>query len=373
MRPSTRRLVALCRKETLQILRDPSTILIAAVFPIVLMFLFGYGVNLDTGATRIGLSLQDDGAAARRLADAISGSPYLDVVATGPVEGLGQALADEDIRGFVVIPQAFSSEAAAGRSPQVQIVTDGSVPNTAGFVANYVAGAIERWSAFEASDRGARSGSAIQVEQRLWFNPSAISRQSLLPGSIVIVMTTIGALLTSLVVAREWERGTMEGLLSTPVTRAELILSKFLPYFVLGLGSMALCVGLAVGVMGVPFRGNLFLLVLATAAFLGSALGLGLLLSTLMKNQFNAAQAALNVGFLPAVMLSGFVYEIASMPGAVQAVTLLFPARYFVTTLQTLFLTDFAGCLLLLNILVLALIATIFIGAVVMRTQRRLD
>ena len=124
---------------------------------------------------------------------------------------------------------------------------------------------------------------------------------------------------------------------------------------------------------GVPFRGNLFLLVLATAAFLGSALGLGLLLSTLMKNQFNAAQAALNVGFLPAVMLSGFVYEIASMPGAVQAVTLLFPARYFVTTLQTLFLTDFAGRLLLLNILVLALIATIFIGAVVMRTQRRLD
>ncbi|WP_287105049.1 ABC transporter permease [Brevundimonas sp.] len=373
MTPSVRRLVALCRKEALQIVRDPSTILIAAVLPVILMFLFGYGVNLDTGATRIGLSVQDDGAAARRLADVIAGSPYLEVVEVARPEQLSQALGEETIRGFAVIPQDFSRDVAAGRRPTIQIVTDGSVPNTAGFVANYVSGAVERWSVFEAQDRGGSAGPAIRVDQRLWFNPSAISRHSLLPGSIVIVMTMIGALLTSLVVAREWERGTMEGLLSTAVTRVELILSKFLPYFALGLGSMAVCVGLAVGVMGVPFRGDPLLLVLATSMFLGSALGLGLLLSTLMKNQFNAAQAALNAGFLPAMMLSGFVYEIASMPQVVQAVTLLFPARYFVTILQTLFLTDVAGRLFVWNLVALTLIAAIFIGAVALRTPRRLD
>ncbi len=186
-------------------------------------------------------------------------------------------------------------------------------------------------------------------------------------------MTIIGALLTSLVVAREWERGTMEALLSTPVTRAELLLSKILPYYLLGMLSMLLCLGLATGLFGVPFRGSLALLMLYTTLFLGSALGLGLLLSTLTRNQFNAAQAALNAAFLPATMLSGFVYEISSMPVPIQAVTYLIPARYFISALQTLFQAGFVGRILLQDLLFLTAAAALFIGLTALCTRRRLD
>jgi ABC-2 type transport system permease protein len=365
------RLWALCRKETLQIVRDPSSVLIAFVVPIVMIFLFGYGINLDTGATRIGIVVEDSGAEARALSDAIAGSPYLDATYVGSRTGAAEALKDGKIRGFVVVSSDFSRRVTRGGG-DVLVVTDGSEPNTAAFVANYVSGAVDRWRRPEGDASQAQATGAL-VEPRFWFNPATTSRNSLVPGSIVIVMTVIGALLTSLVVAREWERGTMEALLSTPITRSELLLSKLIPYFVLGLGSMALCVAIAALIMKVPFRGSLLLLTLATALFLGTALGLGLLLSTLLRNQFNAAQAALNAAFLPAVMLSGFVYEIASMPRVVQVVASILPARYFVTILQTLFQSDVAGRLYWLNLLVLGFIAAILLAATALRTKRTLD
>jgi ABC-2 type transport system permease protein len=193
------------------------------------------------------------------------------------------------------------------------------------------------------------------------------------PGSIAIIMTIIGALLTSLVIAREWERGTMEALLSTPVTRAELLLSKIIPYYVLGILSMLICVAVGVWMFAVPFRGSLVLLIVYTSLFLGSSLGLGLLLSTVTRNQFNAAQAALNAAFLPATMLSGFVYEIASMPAPVRAVTYLIPARYFITALQTLFQAGFVGRILLEDLLFLVASAVFFLGLTALQTRRRLD
>jgi ABC-2 type transport system permease protein len=208
---------------------------------------------------------------------------------------------------------------------------------------------------------------------RYWFNPAAISRNFIVPGSIAIIMTIIGALLTSLVVAREWERGTMEALLSTPVTRTEILLSKILPYYALGIASMLLCVGITVAVFHVPFRGSLTLLILFTSLFLGSSLGLGLLLSTVTRNQFNAAQAALNAAFLPATMLSGFVYEISSMPAPIRAATYLIPARYFVSALQTLFQAGFVGQVLLQDFLFLLVSAVFFLGLTALRTARRLD
>ncbi|WP_420607306.1 ABC transporter permease [Novosphingopyxis sp.] len=371
---SRRRLWALCRKESVQILRDPSSILIAFVLPVIMIFLFGYGINLDTGETRIGMVVEDSGAEAWQLADAIAGSPFLKVVTNGSRGDVEAALQGEEIRGFVVIPSNFSRLVAiSGEQASIQIVTDGSVPNTAAFVANYVTGSLSGWAANRAEIAGTSPNAGIQIKQRYWFNAATTSRNSLVPGSIVIVMTVVGALLTSLVVAREWERGTMEALLSTPVTKAELLLSKLLPYFALGLGSMLLCVGIAVWMLGVPFRGSFVLLVLATSLFLGTALGLGLLLSTVLKNQFNAAQGALNAAFLPALMLSGFVYEIASMPWPVQVISSILPARYFVTILQTLFQSDYAGALFWMNAGVLALIAAIFLSLIAFKTQRTLD
>lgn len=165
----------------------------------------------------------------------------------------------------------------------------------------------------------------------------------------------------------------MEALLSTPVTRSELLLSKVLPYYVLGIASMLLCLAISIRVFHVPFRGSLLLLILYTTLFLGSSLGLGLLLSTVTRNQFNAAQAALNAAFLPATMLSGFVYEISSMPLPIQAVTYLIPARYFVSALQTLFQAGFVGHVLLEDFIFLVLSAVLFLGLTALRTARRLD
>ena len=255
----------------------------------------------------------------------------------------------------------------------VQVLVNGIDANTARLVEGYVEGAWQTWLAGRAARQGAVLQAPVALEPRIWFNGELRSRNYLVPGLVAIIMTLIGALLTALVMAREWERGTMEALLATPVTRAELLLSKILPYYALGIAAMLLCTGAAVGIMRVPFRGSLPLLLVFTSLFLGSALGLGLLLSTLTRNQFIAAQAALNAAFLPATMLSGFVYDIGSMPPPVRAVSYLIPARYFVSALQTLFQAGFVGSVLLLDALFLVVSAAFFLGLTALNTHRRLD
>ena len=371
---SFRRLRALCRKETWQILRDPSSNLIAFVLPVVMLFIFGYGINLDSTAVRIGLVLEDKSPEAQRFAESLYGSRYFTVSTAETRAQLEQALTAGRVRGFVVVPVDFAEKLKrpAATAPLL-VVTDGSEPNTAKFVQNYVSGAWNGWLLQRASDRAEAPPPRISVEPRFWFNPAAESRNFLIPGSITIIMTVIGALLTSLVVAREWERGTMEALLASPVTRAELLLSKLLPYYALGIVSLFLCVAVAVLVMGVPLRGSLIMLWVIGSLFLASSLGLGLLLSTVLRNQFTAAQAALNAAFLPAVMLSGFLFEIRSMPKVIQAVTYLIPARYFVTAMQTLFQAGNITPLLLNSGIFLVIAGTFFIGLTARKTRRRLE
>ncbi len=371
---SWRRLRALCRKESLQIVRDPSSILIAFVLPIILLIIFGYGINLDASRIHIGVMSEDRGPDATRFVTALAASPVLETHLARVRGELDHALAAGEIRGYVLLQSDFSAQLARlDATAPVQVITDGSEPNTASFVSAYIRGVWSTWLAERAADRGARFAPPVEVIARSWFNPAALSRNFIVPGSIALIMTIIGALLTSLVIAREWERGTMEALLSTAVTRTELLLSKVLPYYVLGMASMLLCLAVAVWLFGVPFRGSLLLLLLYTTLFLGSALGLGLLLSTVLRNQFNAAQAALNAAFLPATMLSGFVFEIASMPAPVRAVTYLIPARYFISALQTLFQAGFVGRILLDDFLFLTASAAFFLGLSALRTRRRLD
>ena len=371
---SPRRLRALCVKETRQILRDPSSLLIAVVLPVALLFIFGYGISLDTNRVRMGVALEDHGGEAARIADAVRGSAFLDPTFAPTLEALRPALTRGTLRGVLVVPQDFSAKVARGDgTARLLILTDGSEPNTASFVANYAAGAMRIWLAQKALAAGAPPPPGVELEPRYWFNPTTVSRNFLIPGSISVVMTIIGALLTSLVVAREWERGTMQALLATPVRRSELLLSKILPYYLLALVAMAICVAIAVFLMGVPFRGSLPMLFLSTSLFLGSALGLGLLLSTVTRDQFNAAQAALNAAFLPAALLAGLIFEIASMPAAIQAVTLLVPARYFVKILQTLFQAGDVAAILLPNLAFLALSALFWLGLTALKTRRRLD
>lgn len=213
----------------------------------------------------------------------------------------------------------------------------------------------------------------IDVQTRYWFNPATISQHFIIPGAITIIMTVIGAILTSLVIAREWERGTMEALLSTEVTRVELLLCKLIPYYFLGMLAMLLCMLVSVFVLGVPYRGSLVILFFITSLFLLSTLGMGLLISTITRNQFNAAQVALNAAFLPSIMLSGFIFQIDSMPAAIRVVTYIIPARYFVSTLQSLFLAGNIPVVLMVNTLFLIASAVMFIGLTWMKTKRRLD
>ncbi len=369
-----RRLLALCRKESAQIVRDPSSILIAFVLPVILLLIFGFGINLDANVVRIGLVVEDTGAEAHRFAQVLEGSHYFDVVRDSSREHARALLAAGDIRGMVVIASDFSSKVRQGNgAAAIQVLTDGAEPNTANFLGSYMEGAWQTWLSQRSADAGLPEPPLVGLSPRYWFNPSTVSRNYLLPGSISVIMTIIGALLTSLVIAREWERGTMESLLSTPVSRMELLLSKILPYYVLGMCAMALCVGMTTLVIGVPYRGSLTALFVVGSLFLGSGLGLGLLLSTTMRNQLMAAQAALTAAFLPATMLSGYVFEISSMPWPVQFASYFIPARYFVNALQTLFQAGDIWPILAINAGFLLLSSIFWLGLTMLKFGRRLD
>lgn len=362
---SYRRLLALCRKESFQIVRDPSSILIAFVLPVILLFLFGYGINLDVNRVRVGVLRLDDGPAAVSFEQALSGSPSFAVHAVGSRTQLMSEMAQGEIRGAVIIQNDFSAKWTQGRSAAIQVLTDGSEPNSANFVAAYVQGAWDQW-------RGT-PGSGPVVRMRSWFNPSTVSRNFLVPGAIAVVMTIIVALLTSLVVAREWERGTMEALLATPMSVTELLLPKILPYYLLGIVAMGLSTLMAVTVLGVPYHGSLMALFGVTTLFLGSTLSFGLFLSTAMRTQFDAAQTALVAGFLPAMMLSGFVFEITSMPFLVRVITRIVPARYLTNSLSTLFQAGTLTEVLIPNAIALLVITVFWLTLTVRKTRRTLD
>lgn len=368
-----RRFAALLVKESRQILRDPSTFLIAFVLPLILLFFFGTAVSLDIREVRIGVVQQGDSAAAASLGMAFRNSQWFDVTLARELAPLEPDLVAGKLRGIIVIPQDFGArlESGLGRA-DIQIITDGSLPNTASFVANYAQGVQAQWAEAQARDAGAVAERPVSLVPRFWFNTDLASRDFLVPGSIAIVMTMIGTLLTALVVAREWERGTMEALMATPVAMSELLASKVLPYFVLGLGSVALCTGLAVFVFGVPFRGSIPALMAVASAFLVPALGQGLLISAIAKNQFVASQMALIIGFLPAMTLSGFIFEIASMPYPIQIITYAVPARYLVPSLQTLFNVGDIWAMFLPAMAILLGFGLVFFALAIRFTRRRI-
>ncbi len=369
-----RRLRALCLKEAFQIIRDPSSILVAFVMPVVLLFVFGYAINLDSSTLHLGLLMEDHGPAAAQFEQTLKASDSF-VVEPGVSRALLlDRMAHGELRGVVVVRSDFSARLAEGQGgAAIQVLTDGSEPNMASFVGSYMEALWQTWQQQRGQDQARNPSRIVEVQARAWFNPSTVSRNFLVPGSIAVVMTIIGALLTSLVVAREWERGTMEALLATPVTKAELLLSKILPYYILGLLAMLLCLLVAVFILQVPFRGSLGALFLLSSLFLGSALGNGLFLSTVMRNQFNAASAALVSAFLPSLMLSGFVFEISSMPVALRALTYAIPARYFAGSLQSLFQAGTLGPLLAADALGMALLTAFWLGLTAKNTGRTLE
>ncbi|RUL87496.1 ABC transporter permease [Tautonia sociabilis] len=373
-----RRLWALVRKESLQILRDPSAFLIAGVLPLLLLLIFGFGVSLDLKEVRIAVVVERMTPEAASLLDSYRDSRFFRVRVARHRAEVEDELVAGRLSGIVVIPDDFSARLARGARAPIQVLVDGSDPNTAGLAQGYINGVWQNWLLQETASRSALvsrpvAGPRITIEPRSWFNPSLDSRDSLLPGAVAINLTLIGTLLTALVVAREWERGTMEALLATPASRGEILLGKIIPYFALGMLAMAVSTASAVWAFGVPFRGSIAALVAVSSAFLGTMLTLGLLISTKARNQFVACQAALIVGFLPAFELSGFIFEIGSMPAPIQLLTRILPPRYFVSSLQTIFLAGDVPSVLVPNGLILCAFASVLFAMLVRSTPTRLE
>lgn len=368
------RLKGLIVKEFYQIIRDPSSILISVILPAILLFLYGFGVSLDLNNLKIGLVMQDTAPDAQSFAKSMTDSRFFTVTMARDPRELTTDITAGFIRGMVIIPSYFSSfrNRQETQAP-IMVIGDGSEPNTANFLQNYVNEAWGNWLQQEFISDDLKGLPFITTQPRYWFNEELESRNFLIPGSLAIIMALIGTLLTALVIAREWERGNMEALMSTPVTILEIIFAKLASYFTLGMVSMLICVAGSVVIYHVPLRGSLFGLTVATGCFLFSALGMGLMISTIAKNQLVASQVALIAAFLPSYMLSGFLFEIDTMPLPIQLISYLMTARYFVACLQTIFLVGNIWPLIFANILPMIAIGMVFFLITAHRVAKRLD
>lgn len=367
------RLRGLMRKEFLQVIRDPSSIAIAFLLPVVLLILFGYGVSLDAEHVPIALVIEHPDADTASLTGEFWQSRYFSPVVFSTMKTAEDAMRRGLVDGIVHLRDDFGRLIREPGGAPIQVIVNGIDANNARLILGYVEGVWSKWLRHMADSIGSAPDIPVQVKQRIWFNSELRSRNFLVPGLIAVIMTLIGGLLTALVMAREWERGTMEALMVTPVTMRDILLGKLIPYFILGIGGMALSVIMAVWQFGVPLRGSLLVLFISSSLFLLVALGMGLLISTLAKNQFVAGQIAIIVTFLPAFILSGFIFDIGSMPPPIQAFTHVIAARYFVSILQTLFLAGNVWRVILPNSLALLIMAAVLFGMIRRKSHKRLE
>ncbi len=351
-----RRVRALVSKEVHQILRDPSSIAIGVVLPLILIVLFGYGLSLDVKNVPIAIVIEYPTAEAIDLETGFQLSPYFHPALTRIMPSAQRLLLQHKVDGILRIPADFSRRVAAGDA-YLQLIVHGGDANRARIIEGYVQGVVGAWSSRLASQGHAGAVPLVNVQSRLWFNEANDSSYFLVPGLVVLVMTLIGALLTAMVMAREYERGTLESLLVTPVRVEEILLGKTLPYFVLALFGFSLCVLSAKFLFHVPLRGSLWVLLGASTLYVLIALGIGLLISSWVKNQLVASQLALLATFMPAFMLSGFLFDLRSMPTVVRLITYVLPARYYVALLQSVFLAGNVWSVILPNSLVLVAMA----------------
>jgi ABC-2 type transport system permease protein len=351
-----RRVRALVVKETRQVVRDPSSIAIGAVLPLILILLFGYGLSLDVKNVPIAVVIEYPGPEAIELAAGFQLSPYFHPTVTRSMPSAQDLLLEHQVDGIVRIPADFSRRVGTGNA-DVQLIVHGGDANRARIIEGYVQGVAGAWSARLAAQGRPGQVQPVNVQSRLWFNEANDSSYFLVPGLIVLVMTLIGALLTAMVMAREWERGTLESLLVTPVRSEEILLGKTLPYFALALVGFLLCVLSAKFLFHVPLRGSIWVLLGASMLYVLVALGIGLLISSWVKNQLVASQLTLLATFMPAFMLSGFLFDLRSMPTAVRLITYALPARYYVALLQSVFLAGNVWSVIVPNTLVLAAMA----------------
>ena len=367
------RLRGLVRKEFLQVVRDPSSIAIAFLMPVVLLVLFGYGVSLDARQVPIAIVVDAPDAETAALVSELQGTEYFAPVLVPDAHTAERELRKRRVQGIVHLRQDFARQLKTGRGAALQVIVNGVDANYARLVLGYLEGAWNLWQQRRAEAHGDPLRMPVPLQQRIWFNSNLRSRDYLVPGLIVVIMTLIGALLTAMVMAREWERGTAEAMMVTPVRMREILLSKLVTYFLLGTWGMLLSVAMAVWLFQVPLRGSFAVLFLTSSLFLLVALGMGLLISTVTKNQFVAGQVAIITTFLPAFILSGFIFDIASMPWIVRSITRLLAARYFVAILQTVFLAGNVWTVIWPNTLALLVMMLILFALIQRKSRKRLQ
>ncbi|MDQ0082002.1 ABC-2 type transport system permease protein [Variovorax boronicumulans] len=337
------RLISLTRKEFRQLLRDRSNLAIGILLPMVLILIFGYGMSLDVKNAPVAVVMEDASPTAHEAVAGLQLSPTIAPVLLGSMHDAEELMRERKVDGIVRVPSDFSRALAAGNA-RVQLIVHGSDAGRASIIQAYVTGALAQ-SAIRQMDRSGNASGAdappvgsVTVEQRMWFNAANTSTWYLVPGLIVLIMTLVGAFLTALVMAREWERGTLEALFVTPVRPVEILLAKIIPYFAVGMLGLALCLLSARYLFAVPMYGSLLVVVFSSMLYLIVAVSLGLVISSVTRNQFLASQVALIATFMPSMMLSGFLFDLRNVPTAVWVIGHLLPATYFMDLIKTLFL-----------------------------------
>jgi ABC-2 type transport system permease protein len=373
-----RRTVAIARKEFIHVRRDPRSLLIALFMPVMQMILLGYGATLDAKHLPLYVFDRDGSQDSQALLKHFQASPYFDLVRA--VDDYAEVTAAVDAgraKLAVVVPPDFSRRLWTGGGVTVQAIVDATDDNTASLAMGYAEAVIAGFSQDVQLEWLRRQGlpdraaaPPISVEARTWYNESLESRNFIVPGVVALVMALVGALLSSLAIAREWERGTMEQLVSTPVTAREIMVGKLVPYFTIGLVDAALCVGMGVGWFGVPFRGTVGTLLVATTLYLIVVLGIGFMISVAIPNQLGASSIAILVTLLPTNMLSGFAFPIDQMPPPIRAISYLVWSRYYVTILKAVFLKG-SGLGSLTGPLLALLVYASVVGTIATRTFRK--
>jgi ABC-2 type transport system permease protein len=359
-----RRLKAIARKEILHIIRDPRSLASAIATPLVMLLIFGYALSLDVDRIPTILYDLDHTPQSRELAREFRGSRYFQIIEeTQSYRPVEQAMESRHALMAIVIDPNYARHLLAGEEASVQLLLDGSDSNTASIAKSYAEGVVQNFGGNVRTNAqimmaGRVPQMGVGVETRVWYNPDMLSRNFIVPGLIAVIMMIITGNLSSLTIAREWESGTMEQLLSTPVRPAELALGKLTAYFLVGLIDMAICLVMGVYVFDVPFKGNLLILIVSSCVFLFGSLASGVLISATARSQLVAYQLGTLTTFLPGFLLSGFIYSISSMPRVIQAITLLVPARYFIDIIKAVFLKGTGVELLWLDFLLLCIYGT---------------
>jgi len=373
------RLLAVARKEVIQILRDSRSLAIVVIMPVTLMLLFGYGVNLDLKGLPIYVFDRDGSQQSQDLLKHFQASEYFHVVrVVDNYPAITRALDDGHAKMGIVIPWDFSLQLSHGGPVQVQALVDATDDNTANVLIGYAQAVVQGYSSEVQLNWLRHRGqpmqpAAVSVQTRTWYNEDLESSAFIVPGVLALVMSVIGAFLTSLTIAREWERGSMEQLISTPVSAMEIMLGKLAPYFILGMFDVIVCAVIAIYWFHVPFRGSFVTLLVSSALFLVVVLSLGFLISVLAKNQFAASQIALLITFLPAFLLSGFLFSIDQMPVVLQWITRILPARYYVSVLKQIFLKGTPTALLYADLIPLAVFALLLALLAMRSFHKRLE